>query len=127
MPKNEFLQRERIRCNWRQRDVADKLGVSILTIHRWEQGLQSPGAYFRMRLCALFERSPQELGFVTPPSHVLENETPATPHTEVASPSAIPAPEESAIWMIPSARNPHFTGRESFFEHLEQQFSRQTP
>jgi hypothetical protein len=32
-----------------------------------------------------------------------------------------------AIWTLPYVRNPHFTGRETFFEILEHQFSRQKP
>ncbi|GCE29935.1 hypothetical protein KDA_54190 [Dictyobacter alpinus] len=127
MPINEFLQRERIRRNWRQRDVADTLGVSILTIHRWERGFQSPSAYYRGKLCALFELGPQELGFAPTLSQALEEETSVALQAEAVFPSATFPPEEIAIWMIPYARNPHFTGRERFFEQLERQFSSQIP
>lgn len=58
------LRQERIRRNWRQRDLAERLDTTILTIQRWERGSHQPGAYFRVKLCALFEKSPEELGFV---------------------------------------------------------------
>ena len=119
MPKNERLQQERIRRNWRQHDVADQLGITNVTVQRWERGTQQPSAYYRAKLCALFKLSTQELGLIT--IHASEDETSAVLQPEVTT------PEETAIWTIPYARNPHFTGRETFFERLEHQFSLQKP
>ncbi|HEY0754063.1 MAG TPA: helix-turn-helix transcriptional regulator [Ktedonobacteraceae bacterium] len=36
--RNEHLRQERIRHNWRQREVADQLGTTVVTVRRWEQG-----------------------------------------------------------------------------------------
>ncbi len=58
---NNRLRQERIARNWRQQDLADQLGTTVVTIRRWEHGRQQPGAYFRVKLCALFGISPQEL------------------------------------------------------------------
>ncbi|HEV2662961.1 MAG TPA: helix-turn-helix transcriptional regulator, partial [Ktedonobacteraceae bacterium] len=35
--------------------------------------------------------------------------------------------DEIALWMVPYARNPHFTGRDDLLAHVEQQFSSQEP
>jgi predicted ATPase/DNA-binding XRE family transcriptional regulator len=66
---NDLLRQERIRCNWRQREVADRLGTTVVTVNRWERGIQQPSAYFRLKLCTLFGKSAEELGFFQEPSH----------------------------------------------------------
>src|SRR5579884_2765421 len=59
------LRQERIQRNLRQHDLAEQLGTSVATIQRWERGSHLPSAYFRVKLCALFGKSAQELGFVS--------------------------------------------------------------
>ncbi len=61
---NERLRLERIRRNWRQRELADLLGTTVVTVNRWERGNQQPGAYFRAKLCMLFNKSLEELGLM---------------------------------------------------------------
>lgn len=63
------LRQERIRQNWRQQDLADQLGTTVVTVQRWERGSHQPSAYFRIKLCALFGKTAEELGFV--PDQVL--------------------------------------------------------
>lgn len=63
--KNQ-LRQERIRRNWRQQDLADQLGTTVVTVKRWERGSQQPSMYFRHKLCALFGKSAEELGLVAP-------------------------------------------------------------
>ncbi len=63
-PWNERLRQERIRRSWRQREIAEMLGTTTVTVTRWEGGNHLPSAYFRVKLCALFGKSAQELGFV---------------------------------------------------------------
>lgn len=58
------LRQERIGRNWRQQDLADRLETTVVTIKRWERGTQHPSAYFRVKLCALFGKSAEELGLV---------------------------------------------------------------
>lgn len=62
MSWNERLRQERIQRNWRQEDVAEKLGTTPLTVSRWERASHQPSAYFRAKLCTLFGKSAQELG-----------------------------------------------------------------
>jgi len=56
------IRQERIRRNWRQQDLADQLGTTVVTIQRWERGSQQPSVYFRLKLCELFGKSAEELG-----------------------------------------------------------------
>jgi len=51
MQRNEQFRWQRIGRNWRQQDLADQLGVTIITVQRWERGSQHPSAYYRARLC----------------------------------------------------------------------------
>jgi len=128
MPRNERLRQQRILRNWRQQDVADQLGVSLVTMQRWERGSQHPGAYYRVKLCALFGLSAQELGLLE------EFPAPASPESETeeiagiegieeTAPSEAASTQELALWTIPYVRNPHFTGRDDLLDHLMQQLS----
>jgi transcriptional regulator with XRE-family HTH domain len=59
---NEMLRKERLRRGWSQQEMADRLETTVVTVHRWEQGIQQPRAYFRARIATLLEKSEQELG-----------------------------------------------------------------
>lgn len=60
---NYALKRERkLRC-WSQLEVANQIGTTAFNVSRWERGITSPSSYFRQQLCAIFGKSPQELGF----------------------------------------------------------------
>src|SRR5579859_3182636 len=76
---NDKLRRAREERCWWQQDVADKLyelfmeddpdWTTIITadqIGRWERGVK-PSAKYQRKLCVLFEKKPQELGFITEP------------------------------------------------------------
>src|SRR5947209_18185607 len=68
MPWNQRLRQERIQRNWRQQEVAEKLGTTVLTVSRWERASHQPSAYFRVKLCALFGKRAQELGLEQDPA-----------------------------------------------------------
>jgi transcriptional regulator with XRE-family HTH domain len=108
--------------NWRQQDVADQLGVTLITVQRWERGTQQPTAYYRIKLCALFGKSAQELGLVETIPQPPENTT-----SETAQPDASHNNHNKkiALWTVPYARNPHFTGRDELLTFLEQRLSPQ--
>lgn len=128
MPRNERLRQQRILRNWRQQDVADQLGISLVTMQRWERGSQHPGAYYRVKLCALFGLSAQELGLLEefPTLASTENEIAEAAETveivEIA-PSNAASTEGLALWTIPYVRNPHFTGRDDLLDHLMERLS----
>ena len=47
-----------------QQEVADRIGTTYVNISRWERGITRPNPYFRRKLCALFDKSEEELGLV---------------------------------------------------------------
>jgi len=65
--RNSRLRRAREERNWTQIDVARAIGTSNLTISRWELGVQQPVPFFREKLCALFEATPEQLGLISEP------------------------------------------------------------
>ncbi|HET8840557.1 MAG TPA: FxSxx-COOH system tetratricopeptide repeat protein [Ktedonobacteraceae bacterium] len=107
-----ILRRERIQRNWRQPDLAEQLGISVVTVQRWEKGSQMPGPYFRLKLSLLFGKSAVELGFVVPPP-------PQPPVLQEESVQEAFSTPERSLWNIPHPRNPHFTGREELLAHLQ--------
>ena len=120
MQRNEQLRQQRIGRNWRQQDLADQLGVTVVTIQRWERGSQQPSAYYRVKLCTLFGLSSQELG--------LGEGFPSPESTTADGAQAVSAlSEEAALWTVPYARNPHFTGRDDLLQQLEQVFAEEQP
>ncbi|GCF11469.1 FxSxx-COOH system tetratricopeptide repeat protein [Dictyobacter arantiisoli] len=119
MQKNVHLRRQRLERNWRQQDLAEQLGTTVVTVQRWERGTQHPSAYYCVKLCALFGLSAQELGLV--------EALPSPPDTtEVAQAVSTPT-QEAALWTVPYARNPHFTGRDDLLKQLELLFTGETP
>src|SRR5579875_365291 len=82
---NEWLKAQRLKKNWTQVYVATMIGTNDVEVSRWENGMTVPGLYFREKLCALFGKTPEELGFVA---------SPAPQHQEVvlASSSTLPSP-----------------------------------
>src|SRR5438046_370023 len=119
MQRNEHLRRHRIERNWRQQDVADQLDTTVTTIQRWERGHQQPSAYYRVKLCKLFGLDAQELGLV-------ESFSPPPESASVAQTGNAP-PEETSLWTVPYARNPHFTGRDDLLQQLGKLFSAENP
>jgi tetratricopeptide (TPR) repeat protein/transcriptional regulator with XRE-family HTH domain len=115
MTRNEYLRHHRILRNWRQGDVARQLDIPLSTLQRWERGVHHPSAYYRAKLCTLFDLSPQELGLV-------EEAQPPQEETDEKPQPPEPVPEP-ALWTVPHTRNPHFTGRESYLEQIIHLFS----
>lgn len=98
---NHRLRQERISRNWHQQDVADELGTTVVTVNRWERGVQQPSAYFRIKLCALFSKSAEELGLlpeVASPQTSVETEVPPSPEP----PSPRPESPDDATDVLPS-------------------------
>lgn len=91
--RNNQLRQERIARNWRQQDLAEQLGTTAVTVKRWERGSQQPSAYFRLKLCALFDKSAEELGLVPPHTQRVHSpETKINTSVDSVAPSS-PVPE----------------------------------
>ena len=117
--KNHCLRQERIARNWRQSDLADQLETTVTTVRRWERGSQQPSAYFRVKLCALFGKSAEELGFVSG-SLRLGGATESEADLLV---EAVPVPASPMYWQVPLRRNPFFTGRSAILTHIHDYLS----
>ena len=83
---NKRLREQRELKGWTQEQLAEQVGVSAVTVSRWESGIL-PGLYHRSKLCELFGKSPQELGFMR--EGVDEERGAASPDT-LLWPAAIP-------------------------------------
>lgn len=93
------LRQERIKRQWSQSTLAEKLGTSNLNINRWEHGKSQPQIHYRAKLCEVFGLSPEEL-FGTS----MNEEEEATSYPP--------------IWNVPYLRNVYFTGREDILTLL---------
>ena len=100
------LKQERERHSWTQSQVAERIGTTQINISRWENGITTPGLYYRQKLAELFGRTLEELGFL------LEVED----SSNVSSLTLSQA--HQTIWNIPYRRNPFFTGREEILTYL---------
>lgn len=120
---NDLLRQARIGRNWRQRDLAEQLDTTTVTIKRWERGYQQPSSYFRVKLCVLFGKNAEELGLDEgDPSAFMTEEKVLESEQISRSPT-----EPDAMWMMPYLRNPHFSGRDDLLDHLAQEFSLEQP
>src|SRR5436305_574868 len=48
------LRRERQRLSWSQERLAEAIGATAMSIHRWEHNQALPQARYRERLCGVF-------------------------------------------------------------------------
>lgn len=114
----QLLRLERLQRQWSQQELADRLGTTVVSINRWERGATSPTPYFRLKLCALFGKSADELGLL--PGEVVGNTV--TSSLEPVNKTVSPIPPSTRIasqyWYLPFQRNPFFTGRDVLLTHL---------
>jgi transcriptional regulator with XRE-family HTH domain len=93
---NAKLRQARVKRFWTLQKTATEVGVSFTTYLRWEMGKQTPSLISLEKLCQIFERTPQDLGYghlmgsdapspKIPPSgektadHLMEEETETSP------------------------------------------------
>ncbi|HLG63966.1 MAG TPA: helix-turn-helix transcriptional regulator [Ktedonosporobacter sp.] len=61
---NEQLRTERLRRGWSQKKVAFDIDTSKDVVSRWETGERAPSLYYQEKLCRLFGKTADELGFI---------------------------------------------------------------
>ncbi|MBA2677569.1 MAG: helix-turn-helix transcriptional regulator [Ktedonobacteraceae bacterium] len=78
---NDRLRHQRELRGWSQKRVADELrerfeesGATAKDVGRWERGIRIPGPFYRERLCLLFGRTADQLGFIDPSSEEDQDE-----------------------------------------------------
>ena len=106
MPRNERLIQHRIARNWRQQEVADHVGVALVTFQRWERGSQQPSAYWRIKLCALFGKSAQELGLLEASSRSATPEREATDAVQRDATLPVEQAQGHSCLIYPPERSP---------------------
>ncbi len=90
---NAKLKRQREIHGWSQQYVARQIGTNAFTLGRWERGTNQPRAYFRAKLCALFELDAKDLGFSEDTNDVQDQDTkPLSPLLPVYDPAIPPPP-----------------------------------
>ena len=99
MKPNLRLKHEREIRGWSQAKVAEEINSSEKNISRWERGVSSPYPYHREKLCLLFGKSAQELGFVendglASQDHALSSEPNLSATFAVLDPTIPPPPNE---------------------------------
>lgn len=83
---NQLLVRARQARGWSQADVASKLKTTTQVVNKWERGAHFPGPHYRQALCALYEKTPEELGLIPVQlSHESARSSPLLPEQEKAS------------------------------------------
>ena len=83
---NKRLREQRELRGWTQEQLAEKVEASAVTVSRWESGIL-PSLYHRRKLCELFGKSPQELGFIR---EGIDEESNATSLVTLLWPPTIP-------------------------------------
>ena len=106
MVPNQRLRYERERRGWSQEKVAREIGTEKKSVGRWERGETIPSPYYREKLCDLFGKSAQELGFV--------EEEPA---------ESEPTPKPIYDWAIPPLpkERRELVGRQALLDSLAEQ------
>jgi transcriptional regulator with XRE-family HTH domain len=61
---NEKLKYERVVRGWSQFYVANQIDTNKDMISRWERGERTPNRYYQAKLCGLFGKTAQDLGFL---------------------------------------------------------------
>ncbi len=60
---NILLIKAREEQNLTQQAVANHIGCDLNNVSRWERGIVFPSPYFRRKLCELYGKNEEELGF----------------------------------------------------------------
>ena len=121
---NKRLRDEREKRGWTRAYMAEQLNLADpKTVGRWERGVASPNAYFRRKLCAIFQLDPQQLGLAQSyqgRGSVGTEEEERSAQEDSAREGDSTAAGTQTYWSVPYRHNPFFTGREALLEALDQ-------
>jgi tetratricopeptide (TPR) repeat protein/transcriptional regulator with XRE-family HTH domain len=104
------LKEARLQHNWSQREVATRLNTTYAMVSRWEKGYTTPGRHYRERLCALFQKSAEELDLASESEEQVH--LPIDPLIPELPPAPMVGREAEMQWLqsalIDSQRGNHF-------------------
>jgi len=63
---NELLRKAREQRDLTQKELAEEIGVTHITVNRWENGRVTPIPYYRQKLCNFFQMDAGSLGLPLP-------------------------------------------------------------
>nr|HET6904696.1 helix-turn-helix transcriptional regulator [Ktedonobacteraceae bacterium] len=106
-PPNLRLRKAREEHGWSQRELANRINTTSVNVSRWENGSTFPYPYSRLKLCEVFDETPDELGLVPPEEHDESSLVSLPPPAELSL--VPPATHSSRIRNIPIMHNPFFT------------------
>ncbi len=107
---NIYLKSQREIRSWSQQYIAQQIGTNAFTVGRWERGTNRPGAYFRAKLCALFELDAESLGLLEGTKDIPE---------QIMKPvSSLPPIYDLAI-PPPLTKGRELIGRDDILQHLK--------
>ncbi len=69
------LRYQRESRGWSQQRLAEQIGASSEMISKWERGVQAPSKYYQEKLCQLYSKSAEELGFMGEPDTMSPSST----------------------------------------------------
>src|SRR5438034_882467 len=120
---NTRLQEAREHKLWTLEEAAEAIGVDVQTFWRWENYVQWPRKYALRKLCAVFERSVEELGFGRSPGTFAH----AHPAEEMEQDEVLP-PTSTAVHTFARAAKPTITSMERVpSEHVPGEIDGGTP
>jgi transcriptional regulator with XRE-family HTH domain len=65
----ETLKQLRQEKLWSQAELASRIKTTTMSVGRWEKNITRPSLHFQQKLCAIFGKSPEELGFLPKSEH----------------------------------------------------------
>jgi uncharacterized membrane protein len=64
LKQGQSLKHEREKRGWSQARLAELIDTDAGNVSRWERGFSSPSPYFREKLCKLYDKNAEVLGFL---------------------------------------------------------------
>jgi transcriptional regulator with XRE-family HTH domain/tetratricopeptide (TPR) repeat protein len=113
---NERLKRARESRGWSQAYVAAAIGTDEKSVGRWERGEHNPTPYYRQKLCELFGKSAEELGFLEDEHLVQQSDAQLIAQERPASSSSYDL-YDPAIPPLPNQRR-GLVGRQTLLDTL---------
>jgi tetratricopeptide (TPR) repeat protein/transcriptional regulator with XRE-family HTH domain len=108
---NDILRHQRELRGWTQQQVAKALHTDEKRVSSWERGVSKPSPHYRARLCKLYGKNAEELGFVEQPEtlepSITQNIAPTSPiryQQQDIQKSSAPDPD----WLMPLPPQPYF-------------------
>ncbi|MDQ2714897.1 MAG: tetratricopeptide repeat protein [Chloroflexota bacterium] len=122
---NVQLKRARIERCLSQSQLAGQIGTTSHNVSRWERGITTPGPHFRQKLCAFFEKQPQELGLSARDKQPAAGSTSQQVHTLVPRMSASQAVVYDPALPTSWSATQRLIGRDSLLARMKQRLCEQ--